>query len=202
MNPEPRVNLVVEGEVDRAVMQRLCGEQGIAIDAVHGLNGKDGIRKAIRAYDHAARHGCWIVLVDLDDEAACAPSLLRSWLPESAPKMCLRVAVREVEAWLLADAERLASFLGVAKSRVPRDVEALTDPKETLVRLAGHSRRRDVRLDMVPRPGSGRSTGPASVSRLVELVTRREGAWRPQIARTRSPSLDRCVRDLEARART
>ncbi len=65
--------------------------------------------------------------------------------------------VRHVEAWLLADRERISAFLGVGTVKVPRDPETLEDPTRTLVDLARQSRRRDIREDMVPRPGSGRS---------------------------------------------
>jgi hypothetical protein len=36
-----------------------------------------------------------------------------------------------------------------------------------VVELARYSRRRDIREDMVPRPGSGRSVGAAYTSRLI-----------------------------------
>ena len=103
--------------------------------------------------------------------------------------MCFRVAVRQIEAWLLADSERLARFLSIAIARVPVDPEALDNPKETLVNLARHSRRRDIREDMVPRPRSGRSVGAAYTSRLIEFA---ETQWRPEIAAERADSLRRC----------
>ena len=100
--------------------------------------------------------------------------------------MCLRVAVHQVEAWLLADRDNIARFLGVAASRVPRHVETLTNAKEAMVDLARRSRRRDIREDMVPRPGSGRSAGPAYASRLIEFA---QGMWNPQKPARPSDSL-------------
>ena len=107
--------------------------------------------------------------------------------------MCFRVAVREVEAWLLGDHEKLATFLGVAVSRIPRDPEAEMDPKTTMVELARRSRRREIREDMVPRPESGRDVGPAYASRLIEFVVGGEVSWRLDVASRSSESLRRCL---------
>ena len=99
-------------------------------------------------------------MIDLNGGYDCAPLLRNSWLPQVAPGLCFRVAVRAVEAWLLADAEHIADFLGVARSRVPSNPETLDDPKAAMVALGRTSRRRDIREDMVPRDGSGRRVGP------------------------------------------
>jgi hypothetical protein len=113
--------------------------------------------------------------------------------------MCFRVAVRAVEAWLLADRESLAGFLRVSPSRVPPDPESLDEPKQAMVNLARQSRSRAVQEDMVPRPGSGRSVGPAYASRLIEFA---QSTWRPEIAATRSDSLRRCCERLRQVAAT
>ncbi len=104
--------------------------------------------------------------------------------------------VRHVEAWLLADRERISAFLGVGTVKVPRDPETLEDPTRTLVDLARQSRRRDIREDMVPRPGSGRSVGPAYTSRMIEFAAD-AGRWRPEVAAENSRSLGRCRNALK-----
>jgi hypothetical protein len=104
--------------------------------------------------------------------------------------------VRAVEAWLLADRERIASFLAIATARLPHDVEAQANPKRALVSLAAASRRRAIREDMVPRPGSGRTVGPAYVSRLIEFVSNSSSGWRPDIAAERANSLLRTIASL------
>ncbi len=110
--------------------------------------------------------------------------------------MSFRVAVREIEAWLLADRDRLAKFLSVGISHIPRDPEKLDSPKSTMVAIARHSRRKDVRGNMVPRSGSGRKIGPAYTSMLMEFARDREYGWRPQVAAKLSDSLNRCIRRL------
>jgi hypothetical protein len=184
----------VEGTVDEAVVRKLIEHVGGVAGDVHGRKGKAHLRKRIRGYIQAAEHSPWLVLVDLDNDPACAPLLRSAWLQEPAPAhLCFRVAVRAVEAWFLADAERIATFLGVALSQIPMRPETLNDPKATLVSLARNSRRREIREDMVPRPESRTTVGPAYVSRMIEFAQQH---WRPDVAAQRADSLRRALRCL------
>ena len=158
---------------------RLISHVGGEPGTVYGKNGKPFLKDRIGGYNNAARHVPWVVLVDLDAQEGCAPPVRAAWLPSPAPRMCFRVAVRAVEAWLLADAESLTRFLRIPRGKIVADPESLDHPKRTMVNLARLSRRRDIREDMVPREGSGRTAGPAYTSRLVEYVT---GRWRPDAA--------------------
>jgi len=188
------VSAAVEGIVDEAVVRRLIEHAGAIPGEVYGKNGKQSLRRRIRGYNNAARHTPWIIVVDLDQDADCAPPLRAEWLGDPAPFLCFRIAVREVEAWLLADRQSIASFLRVARREIPVDPESLTDPKETMVNLARRSRSRDIREDMVPRPGSGRQIGPAYSSRLIEFATK---YWRPDEAAEHCESLRRAIACLE-----
>ena len=194
------MSAAVEGLVDEAVLQRVIVQKGAALARVYGKSGKSNIRKNLPGYNQAARSSPWVVLIDLDRDADCAPPLRSEWLPNPAQWMCFRIAVPEVEAWLLADRERMADFLGVSMSRIPLSPESLDDPKVVLVNLARESRRKAIRQDMVPRPGSGRPIGPAYTSRLIEFVN---NWWRPEVAVHRADSLRRCcerIHELVERA--
>jgi hypothetical protein len=184
--------LTVEGDLDEGVASRLAADAGFVPGAIYGKKGKQFVRAKIGSYNSAARYRPWFVLVDLD-LGDCAPALVSDWLPAPAPLMLLRVAVREVESWLLADRETIAGFLGVRLAAVPLDPESLPDPKRTLVELARRSRRRALVEDLVPREAGGRVVGPAYSSRLREYV---ESAWRPDVAASHAPSLERCMRRL------
>ena len=184
------ISAAVEGVTDEAVIRRLITHVGAEPGPVYGKTGKPSLREKIAGYNNAARHAPWVVLVDLDQDAHCAPHLCASWIPAPAEHLCFRVAVRAVEAWLIADAEALAGFLGVGRARVPADPENLANPKEALVNVARTSRRREIRDDMVPREGSGRSIGPAYVSRIIEFAL---SHWRPAEASHRSESLRRAI---------
>lgn len=157
---------------------------------MYGKNGKPFLKDRIDGYNSAARHAPWVVLIDLDTEEDCAPPIRATWLPHPVPQMCFRVAVRAVEAWLMADAEALARFLRIARGRIAADPESLERPKQAMVNLARQSRSGDIRQDLVPRESSGRTEGPAYTSRLIEYAT---DLWRPDVAEARADSLRRTV---------
>lgn len=191
------MSIAVEGDVDESVARRIASSVGIEIGRVHGKYGKSFLEKKAQAYNNAARFAPWLLLVDLNHAYPCAPSLRRDWMPSSSPYMSFRVAVREIEAWIMADRERLAKFLQIPARLVPSDPEAIEHPKETLVQLAMQSRSRLIRQDMVPRPSGGRSVGPLYSTRLIEFVGNVESGWRLEAARAASRSCEMCVRDLE-----
>jgi hypothetical protein len=188
------VEIAVEGLTDEVVMKRLLDQVGLPYGHTYGKRGKDHILKALNNYNQAARHSPWVVLVDLDDEPECAPLLVRQHLPRPNTGMKFRVAVRAIEAWLLADRDTLAEFLAVSRNRLPSQPETEPDPKATLISLARQSRRRDVRDGMVPRPGSGAKVGPDYIAYLTQYVTH---LWRPDVAAQHSDSLRRCIEALQ-----
>ena len=184
----------VEGIVDEAVVRKLIVGAGGHPGTIYGKKGKSSLRRQIQGYNHAARQLPWMVLVDLDRDAECAPPLCEEWVPNPAPYLCFRVVVREIESWLMADAESLAGFLSVRPGRITADPEQIQEPKAEMIGLARRSRRREIREDMVPREGSGRSVGPAYASRLIEYV---ETLWRPGVAMDRAESLRRAMTCLQ-----
>ena len=189
------ITAALEGKVDLAVLERILRDFGASLASIHGLKGKDHLRRNLRGYNRAAERSHWTVLADLNHEAACAPELARLWLPDPAPYMCLQIAVREVEAWLMADAIQLSRFLAVPVARIPANPEAVPNPKRTVVDLARQSRRGNIRKALVPRPGSGREVGPAYETFMQDFARRK---WRPQEAEARSLSLRRYRRRLQA----
>jgi hypothetical protein len=189
--PPPIITAAVEGDVDEAVIRRLVSGLGQGeIGSIHGKNGKSDLHKKISAYNSAAKHSPWIVLVDLDNEAECAPPMLANWIPYPTDGMCFRIAVRSIESWLLADREAISGFLSIGQNKVPRNPDEIENPKRTIVDLARQSRRRDIREDIVPRLRSGRVVGQAYTSRMIEYVSHN---WRPAVAALSSDSLRRCL---------
>lgn len=193
------ISIAVEGAVDEAVMRRLVSHAGGRTGSVYGRNGKTALRERINGYNQAARHAPWVVLVDLDNDADCAPPIRDEWVPEPAVNFCFRVAVREIEAWLMADAQSLSRYLSVESGKIFAEPEKLERPKEAMVNLARGSRRKDIRVDMVPREKSGRRVGPAYASRLIEYV---RAHWRPDVAAKRSESLQRAIHCLQKLVKT
>lgn len=188
-----QVTAAVEGLVDEAVVSVLCLAVGIELGSVYGKQGKNYLDRRLSGFNNAAEHAAWLVLRDMNHDASCAPQLRSRLLPRRAAHMNFRIAVREIEVWLLADRERFARYMGVAVALLPVSPESLESPKQEVIKLASRSRRRAIREDMVPRPGSGAREGTAYSSRLVEFV---HEEWKPFDAAKRSDSLSRCIRSL------
>jgi hypothetical protein len=184
------VSGAVEGPVDDAVVRKVLRACGHEPGSIHIKNGKSGLLEKLTGYNTAAQIAPWLVLVDLNGDASCAPPFVAACLPSPAEQMIFRVAVRQVEAWLLADRSRFARFLKVSQARLPRDPDSLPDAKRVVTDIARHSSDRRIREEMVSRPGSGRKVGPAYVARMIEFI---ELVWMPDDAEIRSDSLSRCL---------
>jgi hypothetical protein len=157
---------------------------------VHRSGGYGYLRRTIAGWNEAARGGPWLVLTDLD-RAECPRALIDEWLPQPQhPNLLFRVAVREVEAWLLADRENLARYLGVSTRLFPPDPDSLPDAKRSLIELARRSRGRAVRESIVPRQGSTAKQGGDYNGFLGRFVM---DAWNIKAASVRSPSVDRTI---------
>lgn len=168
----------------------------LSVTTVLGHRGKSYLKTKVRELNRTAMAVPVLLLVDLDTPSVCPPSLISSWLGGPAqPKLLFRVAVMEIETWIIADRERFARFLGVPEGRIPRAVDEILNPKEQVVLLARSSRSQAVREEMVPSPGSTASVGPGYNARLSEFV---HNQWEPESAASASPSLARMIRRLVA----
>lgn len=187
------VTIAVEGPTDSPVARRLLTHIGLDAGPIHEKNGKNGLDKRLTGYNNAAANAPWLVLRDLDHDAPCAGDLVNALLPNPSAQMCFRIAVRKMEAWLLADREQLARYLSVSIASVPSNPEQVEDPKLTIVNLARRSRRRAVREDIVPVRGTTATVGPGYLARITEFAT---DHWRPDVAALSCSSLKRCLDSL------
>ncbi len=188
-----QINMLVEGAQDEAVAKKLLTHVGLEVGAVYGRSGKAYLLKRAHIYNRAAYFAPWFVLVDLDGDAHCPSQALAQWLPNPADNMRFRIAVRSIEAWLLADRENIAQFLSVNLSKIPHRIDTDPNPKQTLINITRASRNKTIREDIVPRQESGAKVGPLYVSRLSHFV---ENYWQPGEAAKHSESLPRCIRSL------
>jgi hypothetical protein len=185
------LTVAVEGAVDGVVLRSVMASAGAALGPLYNTQGVSNLVRRLPGFNAAAEYAPWIVLMDLD-RTNCAPELIANLLPTPSSQMRFRIAVRTIEAWLLSDGERFATFFSVPGSKVPLDPEAIADPKQAVVNIANHSKRRAIREDLLPVPGSGRRVGPGYEARMIEFVLDPNG-WRPDVAATRADSLRRCM---------
>ena len=109
------------------------------------------------------------------------------------PAMLFRVAVREVEAWLLADREAFAAFVGAPLNKLPLNPDSLDDPKQTLLGFVRRYGRREIKADILPKPGSRSKIGLGYNQRLRRFVAE---LWEPERATACSDSLARAFARL------
>ena len=188
------ITIAIEGLHDQHVIGTLLQSLEIPLGNVYGMQGKDDLDKQIARYNEAAKISPWMVVRDLDQDATCAAELRKSLLPNPVPGMFFRIAVRAVEAWLLADRDRASSYFQIPKNKIPLDPETLQDPKRDLVQLVKKHARNPMKKDMVPPLGYTVKVGPGYTFRVIEYATRK---WRPSVAAEHSESLRRCIMRLE-----
>ncbi len=189
------IQLAVEDELSEVVLRRvlLCTGRPFAVGAAYGRRGNGYLKTRMEGWNNAARSIPILVLTDLG-AGVCPGSLVADWLEGPPhPNLLFRVAVREVEAWLLGDGGKLADYLGCSSGRIPAEPEKLLDPKRTLIELAAKSRSAAIREQIVPRKGSTAKIGPSYNLCLGKFVTTQ---WRADIAAARAPSLARALRRL------
>lgn len=185
------LNLAVEDEISDYVLRRMLRDvEGVAVGTTYRRGGFGYLRKTISGWNNAAKGTPFAVLTDLD-RYACPSELINDWLTvPKHPNLLFRIAVREVEAWLLADQAAMASFLGISVDALPQRPDDLQDPKSVLVELAKRSRHSLIRDSLVPRRDSTAKQGPGYNGCLAWYV---QTEWTPEVARQSSPSLDRAL---------
>ena len=190
------ISVGAEDELSETVARRLIGDYilGARVVDVVGLNGIDSVKAKIYGLNQKAYYvGPVVVLADLDSPIDCPPALVRELsggLP-LAPSMLIRIAVLEIESWVLADREGLSEWLEVPISVIPRNPETLEDSKRILVHLALRSPNRSLREAIAPERVIGtHRTGPGYNETVGDFVNNH---WNPEVARRNSPSLDRAI---------
>ncbi len=187
------INLAVEDSLSEAVLRKmlLCSGREYAVGTAFNRGGSGYLRRMIGGFNSAAKGTPFLVLADLD-RTECAPILVSEWLNRPLHhNLLFRIAVKEVEAWILADSDAFARFFGLRRQIIPEDPDAVDDPKRFLVDLVRKCRRRALRVDIVPPQGSTSQVGRNYSGRLTEFVL---SAWDPEVASTRSRSLARAWR--------
>jgi hypothetical protein len=190
----PYVTVAVEGPSDAAIAQKMCDTVGLTLArAPIVAGGKSKLDPRLRGYNNAARLSPWLILRDLDNDAACPAELRRVLIPNEAEFLVFRIPVRSIESWLLADRAAIAHYLRIRQALVPAECETLPRPKRTLVDLARQSKSRAIREDMVPASGMMAEVGPGYTGRITDFAL---NVWEPDRAAERNDSLERCLRRL------
>lgn len=188
--------LVVEDVLGEEVIRKVINDyrQDIQIGVCYGKSGLGYIKKHISAFNNASKGQPYMVFADLDQDE-CAPSRIKEMLPvPKSSNLIFRIAVREVESWILADREAFAGFAGIRQSLIPYHPDNEADPKLKLIKLVTKSSKRLLKEAVVPAPGSTAKIGPAYNAELVSFV---RNQWNPEIAAENSDSLSRAIKAIK-----
>lgn len=186
-----------EDAISQAVLLRILGFIGVDVAGwtVGKTGGSGKMKSNVPKYAKLAMSYFVVLITDLDS-TPCPRGLIQNWLGVVVqPRLLhIRVAVREVESWVLADREGVADFLDVSQEIVPRTPDAEADPKTALLLVAEKSGTRSVREDIVIRRGGQPRPALNYNSAITSFVGKH---WNIERAIARSPSLARTCRRLQ-----
>ena len=187
------LNLVFEDQISEFVMMKLAEKASkFYVSNSYSEGGSGYIKKNISGFNEASKGCPFFVLTDLDN-IDCAPTLKENWLKTQAhPNLIFRIAVREVETWLLADIEGFSKYTGISKANFHNNPEEIPNPKGELLQLIRRCRKRNIKEDILPK-NEYASVGPNYNGRLGEFVIKH---WSINRAMKRSDSLKRAMQHL------
>jgi len=195
MSPIP-IHVAIEDELSEVVLRKLLDdtERDYRVGSAFGREGFGYLQTNARKFNSAAAAGTPVILLTDLDRHPCPVGLIQEWLGAPIhPNLIFRVAVREVEAWVLADTQGLSTFLSISASLLPQQPDQLADPKQALINLAKRSRRKEIRQSIVPREGTTATQGPDYNGCLGDFV---RNHWDSTAAVGHSPSLSRAWSEL------
>lgn len=173
------------------IIKRILLDQGGSAESLVSLcaGGKQKLQSRLPSLIRSCSGGLKVVLcVDLDMEP-CVVRLRNAWFPHGVPtSMVFAVAIREADAWLLAD-PGIVDYLQ-SRAAAPGSPGSIQDPKSALINIAKRSRSRAIREEMVVQEGALARVGPGYNRILGDFVS---GAWNYALAAEVCPDLGRLV---------
>lgn len=188
----PMLAIVGEDEVCVSLATNLArnANKDVEIQIVKCAGGYGQFSAEITPMKNVARSVMPVLMLADADQDSCVVRQLRGISSTIEPNLCLRLAVREAEAWLLADTQGFSQFLDVSSALMPRDPESIADPKQSLLNLLKKSKRRILREEMLPVKGASSPVGFGYNLHLKDFIS---DGWCPIRAAERAPSLARAI---------
>jgi len=189
------IHLAVEDTLSESIVRVMLKQSGkpYSIGICFGKFGSGYLKNTINGFNNAAKGTPFLVLTDLD-KIDCAPLLVKNWLQRTKHhNLIFRVAVREIESWLLAHRSAFAQFIGISEKMIPVNPDEIEDPKRFLVELARKSRKKGLRSAIMPQSDSTAKIGPDYNNKLREFIYR---DWNVHCALRASQSLKRAFCEI------
>jgi len=161
--------------------------------------GNNALKAQCPSFLNMARGGLYTFTITDLDERKCAGDLISDWFgfqeaqPIALPReVVFRIAVREVESWIIADVNAWAEYIGIPAGNFSKTPDELPHPKQHLLNVLRQKGRKKMHTEMLPR-GTG-SIGPGYNEVLCGFVSKK---WSPGRASRNSPSLKRAIEALQ-----
>jgi len=191
------INIAFEDILSEAVINRLLSQlwpEAVVYKKFHG-RGSGYLKARLQAFMKSSKFIPFFVLIDSDNEG-CAKRLLDNLVKRTPPSnFIFRIAVHEIESWVLADFENLKKALNVKSGRCPSNTDSIMQPKEYILDLARKSGSNSIRKSLLPIRVGGATQGPGYNSVMVQFVSER---WDIGKASFLSESLNRAIGCLKA----
>lgn len=186
------VYLAVEDKLSDAVGRRLILDAfpDTEISSI-GFRGNSYLKSKVDDFLKLSKGAPVIMLTDLDN-LLCPQILINDWfrLKPVPDSFIFRVAIHEIEAWLLADHKGMKDFMGPkVVGHLPRDPDAILDPKTFLLNVTRKAKR-EVRADILQEKKGQLRQGFGYNERLSGFVAK---MWCPVRASEKSESLKRAI---------
>ncbi|MCI5151167.1 MAG: hypothetical protein D3916_17590 [Candidatus Electrothrix sp. MAN1_4] len=165
------LTLAVEDYLSEAVARKMLDQidPGYQVSQCLCKGGHGYLQSKINSFNQAAKFTPFFILTDQD--RGCPPEKVSRWLKQKPNRYFIfRIAVMEVESWVMAHREAFAEFMAISPDRVPKNPDELDDPKRCLLSLAAHSRSGRLRADLISAPGSTATVGPDYNNRLANFI--------------------------------
>jgi len=186
------INIAVEDKLSETVIRKVLqtSKHSYIVGACFCRGASGYLKKNIKGFNNASKATTFLLLTDLDT-TECAPTLIRQWLtcPQN-PNFLFRIAVKEIESWILADRISFANFLGIPVKRIPLITDEINDPKQFILNLADKSKKTSLRSGMIFRQKEVLRPGPDYNGCLISFI---EKDWKISQAVLHSPSLKSTV---------
>ncbi len=185
----------VEDSLSETVVRKMLDQSQKNYQVINCFSkgGYGYLKKKINAFNQAARTMPFFVLTDQDK--GCPPEKIRNWLKHKPnSNLIFRIAVMEVESWVMAHRQAFAQFVSVPIQRIPDNTDAIENPKGSLLAIVSKSRSKRLKDAMVPKRGSTARVGPDYNAQLSNFI---RNSWDVYEAQKNSESLDRAFNRIQ-----
>lgn len=188
----PGIILATEDELSEAICEKLLNSSGHSFQVTQRLrkNGFGYLKSKFQNFNQLAQNVRPVLLLTDLDRANCLLEFRQAWIGKLnlSERLLFRIAVKEVEAWLMADQQSFADWLDISPTLIEKDTEVLNDPKQTLLNLVRKSKKRHIKETILPYTKSSALVGLGYNTELIHFTQK---YWRPHIAEENSESLYR-----------